>query len=327
MPTLALLAVPIGQLLAGALACGINLYATVATLALVSRYQVFGWTLPIELRGLENGVVIASAAGLYLFEFLIDKVPYADSAWDAIHTIVRPLAAAALVGMALVEFDPAVQFSGAVIAGAVAFLAHATKAGIRVVVNRRRRAGLNVTVSLLEDLLAVSIALAALMVPAAALFVAGATLVVFLLVGPLVWRAAALGMRALAARIRGFFGRTGWRTCAELPWRLRPLIEPEPLGSRPPVVARAGLTGKPGFGAYRNGWIVFDDHRRIFLYHGFLRPHRLDLAVPDSLRIQPGILADTLEVDDGQPGTYHLFLLKDGPGAEQIAAELRNGHA
>ncbi|MGH7445065.1 MAG: DUF4126 domain-containing protein, partial [Longimicrobiales bacterium] len=184
MPTLAFVAVPIGQLLAAALACGLNLYATVATLALASRFSLFGWSLPIELRGLENGVVIASAAVLYVLEFLVDKVPYLDSAWDAVHTVVRPLAAAALVGLALDPLPWEIQLAGAALAGAVAFLAHATKAGLRVIVNRQRRAWVNIGVSILEDLLAVGIALAALMLPAAAILVAGATLAVLLFVGP-----------------------------------------------------------------------------------------------------------------------------------------------
>jgi hypothetical protein len=71
-------AVLLGQLLAIAFACGLNLYATVALLGLASR---LGWMsgLPPGLRGLENGFVIGSAALLYLFEFVIDKVPYVDS--------------------------------------------------------------------------------------------------------------------------------------------------------------------------------------------------------------------------------------------------------
>lgn len=324
MPTLAFIAVPIGQLLATALACGINLYATVATLALASRFSLFGWSLPIELRGLENGVVITSAAVLYVLEFLVDKVPFLDSAWDAVHTVVRPLAAAALVALALDPSPREIQVAGAVLAGAVAFLAHATKAGLRVIVNRRRRAWINSGVSILEDLIAVGIALAALMLPTAAILVAGATLAVLLFVGPTVWRAAALGMRALAARIRGFFGLKGWRSRAELPRRLRPLIEPEPVGRRPPVTARAGLTGRHGFGSYRNGWVVFDDERRIFVYHGFLRPHRLDLRRPASLRIVRGVLADTLEIENGSRDGYQLLLLKDGPGPDRIAAELQS---
>ena len=325
MSTLAFLAVPLGQLLASALACGINLYATVATLALVSRYNLLGWTLPMELRGLENGVVIASAAFLYVLEFFIDKVPYLDSAWDVVHTIVRPLAAAGLVALALAQMPLNIQLSGAAVAAAFAFLSHSTKAGVRVIVNRRRRVGVNIAISVLEDLIAVGIALAALMEPTAAITIAGAVLLLLLLVGPIVWRAAALGMRALAARLRGFFGRASWRTRDELPVRLRKLVADEPIGRRPPVTARAGLIARHGIGSYRNGWLVFDDDRRLFVYHGFLGPRRVELRAATDVIVTSGVLGDTLEVHGDGARPYQLFLLKDGPGADRVVAELRNG--
>lgn len=324
MPTLAFLVVPLGQLVASALACGINLYATVGTLALASRYELFGWTLPADLRGLENRLVIGSAAALYLLEFLLDKVPFLDSAWDAIHTIVRPLAAAALIALALVPYGTEIQIAGGVLAGGLAFLAHATKAGVRVIVNRRPRRARNIAISLAEDALAVTMALLALTLPVAAIVIALIVVAVVLFIGPIVWRAGALGMRALAARIRGFFGLRGWRSRGELPWRLRPLVEPEGVGRRAPVTARAGLTGLAGLGAYRNGWLVFDDERRIFLYTGFLRPRRIDLGPPRSLRTDPGILADTMDVEGADEKHYTLFLLKDGPGPERIEAEFRD---
>lgn len=322
MSILAFLAVPLGQLLASALACGINLYATVATIALVSRYNLFGWTLPTELRGLENGVVIASAAFLYVLEFFVDKVPYLDSAWDIVHTIVRPLAAAGLLALGLADMPLQIQLAGAAVAGAFAFLTHATKAGVRVVVNRRRRAAVNITVSIIEDLLAVGIALAALIEPTASITIAGVLILLLLMVGPIVWRAAALGMRALAARLRGFFGQSGWRTRQELPRRLRPLVDEEPLGTRAPVTARAGLIARRGLGGYRNGWLVFDDERRLFVYHGFLGPRRLELQAPTDVTVIPGVLADTIHVHGDGARPYQVFLLKDGPGAASVVAEL-----
>ena len=323
MSTLAFLAVPIGQLLAAALACGLNLYATVATLALASRYEVFGWTLPIELRGLESGVVIGSAAALYILEFFIDKVPYLDSAWDAIHTVVRPLAAAALVALALDPFPLEMQLVGGVVAGAVAFLAHAAKAGARVIANRQRRAFVNVLLSIGEDVLAVGIALAALVDPTAAIVLAAAMLLSLMLLGPIVWRAAVLGMRALTARIRGFFGRAGWRSRQELPRRLRALVAPPGEGRRPPLAARAGFAPRGTLGMYHNGWLVCDDEHRSFVYHSFLGPRRLELATPRDVRVIPGVLADTLDIDGGERRRYQLFMLKDGPTAERVVSELQ----
>src|SRR4051812_10683937 len=92
IPAIAILA---GQLLGTAFASGLNLYATVALLGMASRFH---WIhqLPTGLRGLENGLVIGSALLLFVIEFVVEKVQYAGAVWDAIHTIVRPFAAALL---------------------------------------------------------------------------------------------------------------------------------------------------------------------------------------------------------------------------------------
>jgi hypothetical protein len=63
---------------------GFNLYATVLTLGLLDRFHLV--SLPGELDFLSRGWVIVVAAILYLVEFLADKIPLVDSAWDAIHT-------------------------------------------------------------------------------------------------------------------------------------------------------------------------------------------------------------------------------------------------
>ena len=73
---------------------GLNLYATVATLGLLQRFGVI--QLPEHLRILSHPVVLGIAAVLYLLEFLADKVPYIDSIWQAVHTFIRPPAAALL---------------------------------------------------------------------------------------------------------------------------------------------------------------------------------------------------------------------------------------
>src|ERR1700739_2707787 len=73
---------------------GLNLYATIATLGLLERFGVIH--LPEKLRVLSHPIVLGVALGLYLVEFLADKVPYIDSVWQAVHTFIRPPAAALL---------------------------------------------------------------------------------------------------------------------------------------------------------------------------------------------------------------------------------------
>src|SRR6266852_5318081 len=75
-------------------ASGLNVYATIATLGLLQRFGVIH--LPEHLQVLAHPLVLAIAGVLYVMEFLADKVPYIDSVWQAIHTFIRPPAAALL---------------------------------------------------------------------------------------------------------------------------------------------------------------------------------------------------------------------------------------
>lgn len=310
-----------GLVLGFAVACGFNLYATVALLGIGSR---LGWisALPVGLRGLENGLVIGSATGLFLIEFVVDKVPYADSVWDVIHTTIRPLAATLLVGLALWDAPADVRIAGAALAGVTALVVHASKAGLRVALNSRPRPALTLGVSLLEDAAAGVFALVALVLPTVALVAA-----VLLLAGLFVFarglgRAALLGVRAAVARLRGFFGSPGWHPAGRLPGPLRMLVHGDELGGPPSRATRAALLGVASAGAYRNGWLLLDRGRVAFVYRTLLRPRRVELPLSDGINMRPGLLTDIVEVgaDDGR---FTLFLLKDGPPPEVTLGELR----
>src|SRR5687768_9074212 len=99
MPLTAPLVV-LGQLTAASFAGGLNLYLTVALIGISARLNLIP-VLPPGLHGLENVLLIASALLLYLIEFIVDKVPHADSVWDALHTVIRPLGTALLAALAL----------------------------------------------------------------------------------------------------------------------------------------------------------------------------------------------------------------------------------
>src|SRR5260370_42372447 len=84
----------LGLALGAGFSSGLNLYATVATLGLLQRFGVLH--LPPGLQALAHPWVLGIAIALYLLEFLTDKIPYVDTVWDAIHTFIRPPAAAIL---------------------------------------------------------------------------------------------------------------------------------------------------------------------------------------------------------------------------------------
>lgn len=311
----------LGLILGFAVACGFNLYVAVALLGIGSR---LGWIagMPVGLRGLENGLVIGSATALFLIEFVVDKVPYADSVWDVVHTTIRPLAAALLVGLALWHAPAEMRIAGAALAGITALMVHTSKAGLRVALNARPRPAFTFSISLLEDVLAAAFALAALMRPSVAL--AGAVLLLGVLVvfARALGRAALLGLRAAIARLRGFFGTPGWRAANRLPARLRPLVQGDEVGGPPSRATRAAVLGVAPAGAYRNGWLLFDRGRVAFLYRTLLRPRRVELPAAHGGQIRPGLLTDIVEIE-AENMRFTLFLLKDGPPAEVTLGEIR----
>jgi hypothetical protein len=132
---------------------GLNLYATVATLGLLQRYGVIH--LPASLEILAHPWVLGIAAALYLLEFFADKVPYVDTVWDAVHTFIRPPAAALLGYGAAGAAAPEWRWGAALLAGGVALASHGTKASARAAVNTSPEPFSNWLLSFGEDLLAV----------------------------------------------------------------------------------------------------------------------------------------------------------------------------
>lgn len=156
----------IGLALGTSFAAGLNAYATVA---LVGAAQYFGLvTLPAGLGVVGHPAVILAAGLLFFVEFLADKVPYVDSAWHAIHTLVRPAAAAALGWGIFAESPDAAQAVAALLAGTVALTSHGAKATTRAAANTSPEPISNVVLSLVEDALAIGVTTLALKYPVAA---------------------------------------------------------------------------------------------------------------------------------------------------------------
>ena len=114
-----------------------------------------GWVdLPDQLQALDvlaNNWVIGIAAAGAVAEFFADKVAWVDSAWDAIHSFIRPIGGA-LLSLAIIDAgDPAWQVASFLLGGAAAFTAHAGKAGARTLVNASPEPFSNVVVSTAED--------------------------------------------------------------------------------------------------------------------------------------------------------------------------------
>jgi len=163
----------LGHALGFSLAAGVNLYATVAILGLAAR---FGWVdLPERFAVFDSNVVIAVAAVFYIVEFFADKIPWVDSAWDAIHTAIRPVGGALIAVASLGDMGAGVPMSEvlmAVLGGSVAAGAHLTKASTRAAVNTSPEPISNWVLSVSEDLFVVGLGTLAIGYPVAAFVVA-----------------------------------------------------------------------------------------------------------------------------------------------------------
>ena len=144
----------------------------------------FGWIdLPERLQALDviaNNWVIGIAAVGTIAEFFADKVAWVDSAWDAIHSFVRPLGGA-LLSLAIIDAgDPAWQVASFLLGGGAAFVAHAGKAGARTIVNASPEPFSNIAVSTAEDVATGGLLALAIANPVAAALIAAILVVVSL---------------------------------------------------------------------------------------------------------------------------------------------------
>lgn len=179
---------------------GINLYATVVTLGLLERFQLV--KLPGSLTMLGEWWVIALAGILYAIEFVADKVPAIDTAWDALHTFIRVPAGAVLAASAFADFNPAVRIAALIMGGGIALGSHGTKAVTRAAVNTSPEPISNITLSLGEDALTFASAILMAFYPVAILIVVVIFLILALWLLPKIFRA----LRRLIIRARSFLG-------------------------------------------------------------------------------------------------------------------------
>ncbi len=130
-------------------ASGIRLYAV---LFITGAAGFMGWVpLPSGLQVLQHPAALWASGLMVALEFLADKVPLVDSLWDALHTVIRIPAGAALAAATLGADGPAVAWVAALLGGTLAATAHTAKLATRAAVNTSPEPFSNVGVSLAED--------------------------------------------------------------------------------------------------------------------------------------------------------------------------------
>ncbi|HVF28014.1 MAG TPA: DUF4126 domain-containing protein [Pyrinomonadaceae bacterium] len=190
----------LGLGLGAAWTSGVNLYATVAVLGLLQRYELVG-RLPGGLDALDNWWIIGVALALYAVEFVADKVPYVDSVWDAVHTFIRVPAGAVLALAATTDLSPPVQIIATLIGGTLALSTHGTKATMRAAANTSPEPFTNWTLSVVEDIFVIGASVLAVLHPAVILVV----ILIFLLILALILPKVVRRLRRMVAATRNFF--------------------------------------------------------------------------------------------------------------------------
>jgi Domain of unknown function (DUF4126) len=172
-------------------AAGLNLYATVAVLGLLARFGHL--PLPPGLLLLAGWPVIAASIALFTIEFFADKIPAFDLIWNALHTFVRVPIAGLLAYQATRQLSPEHQLLATLVGGGVALIAHSGKTAARAAVTPSPEPFSNITLSLVEDVLAIGLTWLATRHP----YIAGTFATIFVLIIVLLARWVIRAMRAL----------------------------------------------------------------------------------------------------------------------------------
>lgn len=177
-------------------ASGINAYAVVLLLG------VFGATgLSDDVpESLQRPEILITAGVLFLCEAVADKIPYVDSVWDSVHTVIRPAAGAWVGALLAGQSGSLSDLAAGAIGGSTALASHTVKAGTRMAINTSPEPFSNLIMSTAEDLGVAGILTFAMFHPEAAAIIAG----VLLLAG-------LLALFFLISRIRRFLRRRAQR--------------------------------------------------------------------------------------------------------------------
>ncbi|HQR26905.1 MAG TPA: DUF4126 domain-containing protein [Nocardioides sp.] len=172
-------------------ASGVNAYLVVLVLGVADRVGRVS-DIPDVLG---TWPVLAAAGFMFAMEFVADKIPYVDSTWDAVSTVIRPTVGAVIGVLLAGDATTLEQAVLGVVGGGTALLSHLVKAGSRLAINSSPEPVTNVTASVAEDLTVLAVVWFALEHPRAAALIAAVLLV--------------LGLTALYLLAR--LVRRGWR--------------------------------------------------------------------------------------------------------------------
>lgn len=315
---------PILGLLAISAAMGLGVYAALAASGIAAFFGLL--ELPALLVGLAAPQVWGSLLGLLAIEWLAGAYRLSDLAWNAVHTLVRPLAAALFVATAVAPDQQAFQWIVALGGFTIALAAHTPILALRTAA---RTAGPFVNpllVSALQTLVAAGLTLLALLWP---LYAAATAALILLL--PLPWLPFVSGASYLAISAATVTLTEAGRTRAweigpdRLPRRARPVLEAELNESMESVRwTRVALARVGRRRPFYSGRLLLHGNGPRFLHRRWFRPRVIELGRGPGHADQ-ALLVETLEVEAAEP--YALCLTRQAPRGAAILAELDPGRA
>ena len=307
------------------LVSGLNLYATVLTVGLGIRLGLI--TLNPELSGLAvlaSPYVLIAAGVIYLVEFFADKIPWVDSIWDGVHTVIRPLGAAVIGATAIGAVRPEAAVIAALCAG-VSLSGHSVKAGTRLLANHSPEPFSNIALSLVEDGLVVVGSWVALAHPAIMVTVVAIFLIAFVWFAPKAFRLMRLEYLATLAVLKKFYLQVkqyvsgGGQPLAAAAGDFTVPVD---------VVAVPSAAGK-GVKKLRHsvGYLQIDDDSLVFVTRRMFRQrnHRIERSTIEDIQFNKRLLFDRLIIwANGKQQQFYFF--KDIVNRGSRAYEILQAH-
>ena len=328
----------LGSTMGLGLVAGWNLYATVLTVGLGMRFGLI--TLSAEMSGLEvlaSPYVLIAAGILFLVEFLADKIPWVDSIWDAVHTVIRPLGAAVVGATAIGAVNPETALIAALCAG-VSLSGHSVKAGTRLLANHSPEPFSNVALSLIEDVLVVFGSWLALKYPAVMLTLVVVFLLAFAWFAPRVFRLLRVEFLATLALLKWIFQYVfsfgERRVLATADGLSVPIDVPEHvlyhLDNQADVRGERGIvrcTAGKGVKNLRHsvGYLQIGDDSLVFVTKRLfrLREHRIDRDTIEDIHFKQGLLLDRLIIRTSGKQQQFFFFKDIANRAKSVYERLR----
>lgn len=302
----------LGSILAGSIAAGLNLYATIAALGIASLTGLTA-PLPAGLSGLENGVVLGTALVLLAVDALADREPAFAGTWNLAHTPIKGAAAATICAAAVTRLDP---LDEALLCAAVAILAglvHAVRFGQRVMNRAPEPPTGSLRLTIAEAALAATLAVLALAWPRVASGAGVIALLALLALGASRWRAFRLALAVQRARLRRLVGGGGWIEPSRMPGWVRRTLPDMRMGT-PPRGARAAALDTRGMGRFRPGWLVVAPGATRFLTRSLRGTRVIELDPASTTVVTDGSLGTVYSCDD----TGRFLVLPDGPRSDRV---------